>query len=277
MTTQSEETLSASCHSFLDEEERKPGGRSLLAVFAHPDDESFGPGGTLAKYAAEGVGVFLITATRGEAGMTGGLPINGPQELSQVREQELMCSCRVLGIRRLCFLDYLDGRLDSYDPLEVEGKIVRLMREIRPQVVITFGPDGISGHPDHMAISRLTTAAFRSAGLPERFPEHLQEGLDLHQPARLYYLTLPQSQVEELGRAGISGTPDENITTILDVSAYAETKVKALHCHRTQVSDYTRFLENTPRKRLEKEYYSLAIPAPERKDGVETDLFAGLN
>ncbi len=273
MTTQSEETLSAPCHSFFDEE-RKPGARSLLAVFAHPDDESFGPGGTLAKYAAEGVDVFLITATRGEVGMSGGLPISGPEELGQVRERELRCSCQVLGIRRLCFLGYIDGRLDSYDPLEVEGKIVRLMREIRPQVVITFGPDGISGHPDHVAISHLTTAAFRSAGLPERFPEHLEEGLDPHQPARLYYLALPQSVVEESGRDDISGTSDENITTILDVAAYAETKVKALHCHRTQVSDYTRFLESAPPGRLEKEYYSLAIPAPERKDGVETDLFA---
>jgi LmbE family N-acetylglucosaminyl deacetylase len=277
MTTPDEETPSAPCHSFLDEgEERKPGERSLLAVFAHPDDESFGPGGTLAKYAAEGVDVFLITATRGEVGMTGGLPINGPQELGQVRERELQCSCRVLGIQRLCFLDYLDGRLGSYDPLEVEGKIVRLIREMRPQVIITFGPDGVSGHPDHVAISHLTTAAFRSAGLPERFPEHLEEGLDPHQPARLYYLALPQSLVEELGRS-IPGTPDEDITTIMDVSAYAETKIKALHCHRTQVSDYTRFLENVPPRRLEKEYYSLAIPSPERKDGIETDLFAGLN
>lgn len=247
---------------------------SLLAILAHPDDEAFGPIGTLAKYADQGVDVYLICATRGEAGMTGGVPVSGPEELSRVRARELHCSCRVLGIRRLCFLDYRDGQLEKYDSVEVEGRILRLTREIRPQVVITFGPEGITGHLDHVAISRLTTAAFHSAGDETRYPEHLAEGLTTHTPHKLYYFSVPQSLLDQEELEGLSGVPDEAITTIVDVSGYEEARVQALYCHRTQASDYSRFLTPERRSQLGKEYYILAVPDLPKGEKVETDLFA---
>src|SRR5512136_1653190 len=116
--------------------------RTLLAIFAHPDDESFGAGGTLAKYAAEGTRVALICATRGEAGIEG----MSPEEAGQVREQELRTAAATLGLAEVRFLGYGDGELAQADPERVVAQLVSAMRDIRPHVVITFGPDGISGH-----------------------------------------------------------------------------------------------------------------------------------
>src|SRR5919106_6701854 len=138
--------------------------RRLMAVLAHPDDESLGMGGTLAKYAAEGVDVFLVTATRGEAGRFRGYPRGderhpGPAELGRIREAELRQAAATLGVREIALLDYLDQCLDAADPREAIGRIVRHIRRLRPDVVITFAPDGAYGHPDHIALSQFTNAA----------------------------------------------------------------------------------------------------------------------
>jgi len=118
-------------------------GLKLMCVLAHPDDESLGNGGTLAKYAAEGVETYLVTATRGERGWTGSERDDpGLEALGKRREAELFAAAGVLGIRRVDFLDYIDGDLDQAPPAEAIAKIVGHVRRVRPDVVITFGPDG---------------------------------------------------------------------------------------------------------------------------------------
>ena len=136
-----------------------------MCVLAHPDDESLGTGGTLAKYAAEGVETYLLTATRGERGRYGRAGDRpGVDVVGRVRETELMAAAKELGVREVTLLGYPDGALDSVDPAAAQEVIAGHLRRIRPQVVVTFGPEGAYGHPDHIAISQLTTAALvRSA------------------------------------------------------------------------------------------------------------------
>ena len=130
----------------------------LLAVLAHPDDESLGFGGTLAKYAAEGVETYLVTATRGERGRFGSLGKGGdPIEVGRVREQELRAAAAVLGISEVSILNYSDGALDEVAATTAIRAVVSHIRRIQPDVVVTFGPEGAYGHPDHIAISQFTT------------------------------------------------------------------------------------------------------------------------
>src|SRR5580765_6513760 len=138
----------------------------LMCVLAHPDDESLGTGGALAKCAAEGVATYLVTATRGERGRFGDRKESpGPDIVGKAREAELLAAATELGLREVRFLDYPDGALDQVDAAEAIEKIAGHLRRVRPHVVITFGPDGAYGHPDHIAISQLTTAAVvRAAG-----------------------------------------------------------------------------------------------------------------
>jgi LmbE family N-acetylglucosaminyl deacetylase len=139
----------------------------LLCVLAHPDDESLGTGGILRQDAAEGVETSLVTATRGERGWTGSeSEYPGLEVLGKRREAELLAAASVLGIRRVEFLDYIDGDLDQAHPAEAIAKIVGHVRRVQPDVVVTFGPDGAYGHPDHIAICQLTTAALVAAADP---------------------------------------------------------------------------------------------------------------
>src|SRR5215470_5157564 len=136
----------------------------LMCILAHPDDESLGTGGTLAKYAAEGVETYLVTATRGEHGWWGEeKDYPGPEGLGKIREGELLAAAKELGISEVKFLDYIDGDLDQANTAEAVAKIVAHIRRVRPQVIITFDPNGGYGHPDHIAICQLTTAAVLAA------------------------------------------------------------------------------------------------------------------
>ncbi len=174
----------------------KPSNRRLLAVFAHPDDESFGPGGTLALYAHRGDEVYLICATRGEVGEA---PpgFNGFASVGEMREDELRRAASVLGLKAVRFLDYRDsgmpGSPDNHHPHalaaaslnEVAQQVAGYIREIHPQVVITFDPIGGYRHPDHIAIHRATVEAFNMAGDPNRDIN----GLPPYSPKKLYYST----------------------------------------------------------------------------------------
>src|SRR3954468_2628110 len=169
-----------------------------MAVLAHPDDESLGVGGTLAKYAAEGVEVFVVTATRGEAGRfrvpRQGEPQHpGPVTLANIRERELRAAAVVLGVREVSFLGYKDQQLDRADPRESIGRIVDKMRQVRPDVVVTFGPDGAYGHPDHIAISQFTTAALVAAADPAFSGNGAAAAHGPHAVSKLYYLAWPAS------------------------------------------------------------------------------------
>src|SRR5690349_21573282 len=169
-----------------------PTALRLMAILAHPDDESLGVGGVLSKYSAEGIDVSLLTATRGERGRfhghrPGEPPHPGPDELGRIREGELREAARVLGVGDLALLDYKDQDLDRAPAGEAIALIAGHLRRVRPHVVVTFGPDGAYGHPDHIAISQFTTAAIvAAADAGFRTPSHADAAA--HVVAKLYYI-----------------------------------------------------------------------------------------
>ncbi len=225
----------------------------LLAIFAHPDDESFAVGGTLARYAAEGARVSLLCATPGEAGIKG----IAPEEAATVREQELQAACTVLGVKEVRFLGYHDGELAEANPAEVTARMAQAMRELHPQVVITFGPDGISGHPDHVVVSRLTTAAFDAVA---------GEG----SVRRLYYVA--PSPATEQGCGVSAGEAGEGVVGI-DIGPHREAKVRAMQCHRSQPQPFPGEPAEEAERLVCHEFFRLA-----RGEGPpEADLFAGLD
>src|SRR5436309_1638703 len=158
----------------------------LLAVLAHPDDESLGFGGTLARYASEGVETYLVTATRVERGRFGAHGKYGdPTEVGQVREEELRAAAAVLSIREVSILSYPDGAVDQVPAGIAIRRIANHIRRIQPHVIITFGPEGAYGHPDHIAVSQFTTAAAICAA-DARFG--IDDGSPPHRPAKLHYM-----------------------------------------------------------------------------------------
>jgi LmbE family N-acetylglucosaminyl deacetylase len=197
----------------------------LLVVLAHPDDEGFRPGGTLALLARRGVQVQLLTATRGGAGSCGDPPLCTPEELPAVREQELRCACAALGLEPPRLLDYHDGALTGVDEEEAVAQVLAAVRALRPQVLLTWPPDGLSGHPDHVAVSRWTALAFERAG-----------ALGADAPVALYHLAVPRSVADALGLTRLHARPDEELTLAVDVTVVWEQKMAAIRCHRTQWS-----------------------------------------
>jgi LmbE family N-acetylglucosaminyl deacetylase len=267
--------------------------RTLMAVFAHPDDEAFGTGGTLAKYAAEGCDVFLVTATRGEAGKIAESDLATTANLPFVREQELSCACKVYGIHPPLFLDYVDGQLPIVHQGQAVGKVVRIIRELRPHVLVTFGPDGIYGHYDHIAVHRWATIAVGLAADPECFPDQLAGTCQPHQVDKLYLRVMPEEQVAAMAEGGMpaavtmDGVPfpflgrrREDITTVIDVTDFVEVKVRGILCHATQVGRNSSFAD-VPEEVIRtpwfvEEHFILARSTVSRPEGIETDLFAGL-
>ncbi len=208
--------------------------RDLLAIFAHPDDEAYRPGGTLVRLARRGVRVHLLTATRGESGSCGDPPLCVPEELPAVRECELRCACAALGIEPPRLLDYQDGHLSQADPEEIIAQILGVVDEVRPQVILTFGPDGLSGHPDHVAIGCYAAEAFRRAD----------------EVAALYTVAVPRSLAERLEMKRVQPVPDEAIALSVDVSTVWETKLAAIRCHATQLSSSPMIRAPDERQRL---------------------------
>jgi len=219
----------------------------LMGVLAHPDDESLGTGGTLAKYAGEGIETYLVTATRGERGRFGDSGEKPPPEVvGRTREGELREAAKVLGVREVSFLDYHDGDLDRVNVVEAVSRIAGHLRRVRPHVVITFGPEGAYGHPDHIAISQLATAAIvEAAGLGP------DEAARPHRVSKLYYIEWSGQKWEAFQAAlrslsskvdGIERRsapwPDWALTTVIDTSQVWRTVWKAVSCHRTQMSIY---------------------------------------
>ena len=166
----------------------------ILAVFAHPDDESFCAGGTLAKYAADGAEIMVVSATRGDAGQIHDVRAATRRTLGQVRERELHLACKRLGVRHAVCLDYGDGTLNAVEPEALTRHVTRIVREFRPDVVITFGPDGAYGHPDHIAIGAATTIACTLAGDAAAFPEQIAAGLAPHAPEATFHSHFPRSR-----------------------------------------------------------------------------------
>jgi N-acetyl-1-D-myo-inositol-2-amino-2-deoxy-alpha-D-glucopyranoside deacetylase len=280
--------------------------RVLLAVHAHPDDECLGTGGILARYSAEGVRTVLVTCTDGAVGEISDAALASPENLALVRAGELDESVRILGISRLAKLGYRDsgmqGTADNQHPAsfhqadfdEAVGKVVGLIREERPDVVVTYDENGGYGHPDHIRAHQVAVAAFEAAGDPQRFP-------DAGAPwssAKLYYAVIARSTfprfIERLREAGIEspftaaseeqteerptfGVSDDRITTTVDVSQYVETKRLSLAAHRTQMGPDQFFMRIPPE--LFGEFFGhenfQRVSGP-TAGSLEVDLFAGL-
>lgn len=263
----------------------------LLAVLAHPDDESMGIGCALARYAAEGVSTHLVTATRGEKGWVG-VPEEdpGPFGMGAIRHAELVNAARMLGLQSVDYLNYTDGELAQADVLEATARIVHQLRSIRPQVVVTFGPDGIYGHPDHIAICQLTSGAIVCAADP-LYPG---ETLPAHRVDKLYTMVtgpqLGKLLADQFGDAvgiDVDGIhrgpvvwPEWAHTTQVEVGEHWRTARQAFLCHVSQLpslGDIESLTDEGWRELLTAQntfirQYSLVAVGP----GIENDLFAGL-
>jgi LmbE family N-acetylglucosaminyl deacetylase len=280
----------------------------LLAILAHPDDESFGPGGTLARYAREGAEVHVCIITDGAAGTYMGDEAPGAEApaLARLRRQELACACEVLGVQ-LITLAYRDsgmeGAPDNRHPQslyqadleEVAGRILEILRRVRPQVVITHDPTGGLFHPDHVRVNRAVCRAWERIHENDTESQEVDLAATPRMPDRLYYTVIPRSlfkwflRVLRLLRRDIrhfgankdidlthAGVPDEQIHVQLEVAPYLGIKERASACHKSQGGGVggLRLMPGWVRQRLMRyEFFVQARPPDAR---AHQDLFEGL-
>jgi mycothiol conjugate amidase Mca len=279
-----------------------------MTVHAHPDDEVFATGGMLGKYTAEGIHTINVCCTGGEEGEIVDPALNTEEtrtHLREVRKAELEAAARVLGIETLEYLGYRDSGMAGTeanqhpacfhmaDPEEATGRLVRLIRTYQPQVLVSYDENGSYGHPDHIKAYQIAALAFDAAGDPSRYTEAGPPW----QPSKLYMCGRSTEQFERWRAMAEEldldvpwlrnppppdspprGIPSERITTRLDVVAFAERKVAALRCHRTQIAPVFFLFDARPEIVLrafgDEEYVrvrsSVDAPLPEQ------DLFAGL-
>jgi len=254
--------------------------RRLSLVFAHPDDDTFGVGGTIAKH-RDDLDLQVILATSGEAGIIADPSLATRENLGRVREEESRASYRALGVEpELHFLRYPDGGLAGVEREELVAKVAELVAAFRPEVVVTFGPEGVTKHEDHVTMHHVGTEAFQRARTADG------EGF-----TRLFYVGIPASEIErfrELQRmAGMEpfdpeapfqprGVPDDTIAVWVDCMDVWKTKHEALLAHRTQASEIEEIPEQARPLVFGNEYFVQAWP--EREPGPERlrDLFEGL-
>ncbi len=198
----------------------------LLCIFAHPDDEAFRCGGTLALLAQRGVDVHILTFTRGQAGSCGQPPLCQREELGAVRTAELQCSCQALGLAPAQVLDYQDGGLADVNQEEGVAIIASYLKAIHPQVLLTWPLHGLSGHPDHAAVSWWTLASYEQA-----------RKVGYTDLTALYHLAMPDSLAKALGLAQLHTLPDDEVSITVDVRSVWEQKIAAITCHRTQMGE----------------------------------------
>ena len=272
--------------------------RKLMAVLAHPDDECLGLGGTLATYASAGVDVSLVTATRGDRGRYRGVPAGddrhpGAEALAHIREAELRAAAAVLGVRDVSLLDYHDQDLDGAPPRRVIADISAHLRRVRPDVVVTFGPDGAYGHPDHIAVCQFTTAATVAAADAGCVLDAAAAELPPHAVSKLYYIAWSEStwaayqaavsrlfsKVDGVERQA-TPWPDWEITSVIDTRAVWPTVWKAVSCHESQIAGYERLKALSPEQHEalwgRQSFYRVFS----RVNGGrtrETDLFEGIS
>lgn len=267
---------------------------TLMAVLAHPDDESLGFGGTLAAYAAEGIRVTLVTATRGDRGRYQGRRPGeeghpGQTALAAIRESELRAAASALGLSDVAVLDYGDQQLATGPATAVINDIAGRIRAERPDVIVTFGMDGAYGHPDHIAISQLTSAAIVSAAHAKNGNRHDQEP---HVVSKLYHLAWPAvtfaayqevfgeltSTVDGTVRR-VTPTPDWAISADVDATAVLPTVLRAALCHESQVAARERLRAVSPEQLAAmwaRQSFYRVFSTVDGGLARETDLFAGL-
>ena len=274
----------------------------LLAALAHPDDESFGMGGTLALYAKRGVDVYLICATRGEAGTVDPSHMQGFASIAEMRENELRCAAKHLGLKEVFFLGYRDsgmpGSPDNQHPQaqvahpveEVAAKVLKYIRQLKPDVVLTFDPIGGYRHPDHIHIHQATVLAFEKANDASFHPE----AGAAFQAGKLYFHTFPRRMLQmavrlmplfgkdprKFGRNGdidMKAIADVNfpVHARIEIGSVAENKAAASACHASQGGMPMRqgALGVVLRLFGEKEDFMQAYPPVGNKTKIKTDLF----
>lgn len=284
---------------------QKKGQKRLLVVVAHPDDETFGMGGTIAHYTHAGVEVQLVCATRGEVGEVEAENLAGFDSVGDLREHELTCAANVLGIREVHYLGYRDsgmpGSPENDHPRalvqasldEVAEKIARIIREVKPQVVLTFDPIGGYRHPDHIAVHKAAVSAFSMAGDQDWKSANLAP----YAPQKLYYHTMPHTFIKlvvkfmplfgkDPRKFGKNGDIDltailvENFPTNarINYKKVAQIRDKASACHASQGGDRTSgyLVAWLMRQFSSYETFMRAVPSPE-KNHIEKDLFEGVS
>jgi LmbE family N-acetylglucosaminyl deacetylase len=245
---------------------------SILAVFAHPDDE-MAVGAMLAKYAREGHDVYLASVTSGQKGVRTHFGMPAGDELGTVREGELRCAARQLGIHDPFLLGYQDQGISSAHMAdEIAGRVRDLFERTRADVVVTWGPDGITGHVDHRATCGIVTLAFQ------------QQGLLKHRPRKLYYLVLPESRMLELPEPLRHGRPlhtvsDIFITTEVDCREFLEAGLRAIECHRSQFAPerMRQFKEMNSRVFRDRISLRLALSTAPVPNAREESILTGLD
>ena len=238
------------------------------AIFAHPDDETFCVGATIAKYADAGITTDLFCATDGDAGKNSGVPVSSREQLATLRRDEARSAARILGIASIEFAGYGDGALEQLDPAVLTSSIVAFIRRQKPTIVLTFGPEGApTGHRDHRAISRAATAAFFLAELRTAFPEQIEQGLAPHRAARLFYHAWQYPHRNPSLR--LESVPP---TARIDARACRQRKLDAFMAHATQRYAYDLFVTDVL---LDAEFFAFAAGTPQPRPSID-DLFDGL-
>ncbi len=275
----------------------------VLASFAHPDDEGFGSGGTLAMLVARGAQVTLVCATNGDVGEISDPTLATHETLAQVRQEELRDAMRVTGVADIRFLNYRDSGMagteenehpESLNQAEAATVIAQLndiIKETRPNIVITHDPTGGYGHPDHRAVCLHTTEAFKLVADEKGHSRQSTQGRDDESSFLLYYVCFPRSNFQRMWRqmlelditppfasqdVDLVGTPDEEVTTTLDLGSYVDIKIASLNCHRTQIDPngpFSQLPEEMTREIMSKEYYTLVLP---ENKSEKDDLLASL-
>jgi LmbE family N-acetylglucosaminyl deacetylase len=242
--------------------------RKLLCITAHPDDEAGAFGGALLLYHERGVETFIVCLTAGTAARNRGTAQTS-EELAELRRAEFAASCKLLGVTRGEVLDYPDSKLESVNLSQAVRDLVLRIRQIRPQVILTFGPDGgLTGHVDHAMAGIFATLAFEWAGRSDRYPEQLDQGLKPHRVQKLYYHA---ADFQLPDRQPIS---QPTVTTHIEIGRQRfERKFDAFRQHTTQAPLFERVRQNLGERLGTVEMYHLAGTSSPRDAKAETDLF----
>lgn len=275
---------------------------TLLVVHAHPDDESISTGGVLAKYSANGFRTVLTYCTRGEAGdiLNPGFVYPKPgMSITDIRAIELDKALKVLDVKSVHFLGYRDsgmaGTPENYHPQafaradeqEATGRLVEIIRRVRPHVIVTYNEKGTYLHPDHIMANRVTLRAFHASGDPTY---NVGQGLAPWQPKKLYYTAIPLERIRRMHRIIVDrgeepgfdpevlGTPEDKISAVIDVRKFLSRKLEALNCHQSQMnpnSIFRRMPEKLREEAMGYEHFE-CVQGCTLTNGRETDLFEGL-
>ena len=275
---------------------------TILAVHAHPDDESISTGGILAKYSAQGLRTVLAYGTGGEAGDILNPEFVAPKpglDIKEIRKIELEAAVKVLAVGAVYFLGYRDsgmaGTPENHHPQafsqadiqEATARLVEIIRRVRPQVIVTYNEKGTYLHPDHIMANRVTLRAFQASGDSQY---EIGEALEPWQPSKLYYTAIPLARIRRMYRIvkergeepgfdpDVIGTPEEKISAVVDVREYLAQKLEALNCHQSQMNPNSvirRMSEEFKEEVMGFEHFQCVNGCP-AADTKETDLFEGL-